>query len=256
MNHSFDIDHAKQYGLHEAILIANFQFWIIKNKANGRHQYDGRTWTYNSARALADLMPYLSDRQIRRTLDNLVEIGVLVKGNYNPSAYDRTLWFAFADESKFQIGHIHSPNSANGKPEFGGSHTDINHIENTDSKHSSPAKPAGADVEAAFEVFWTAGMVKTGKKKALAAFASIVKNKHLDPNTFAEQLGVDVQARIKAKQFGFDKLHPTTYLNGERWNDAMPAANDNARGGKPSINDFGNGESAADDPFQSMRRSF
>ena len=28
MNHFFDIEHAKRYGVVEAVLIANFQFWI------------------------------------------------------------------------------------------------------------------------------------------------------------------------------------------------------------------------------------
>ena len=57
MNHSFDIAHAKEYGLPEGILINNFQFWIAKNRANGRHQHEGRTWTYNTAKALAELLP-------------------------------------------------------------------------------------------------------------------------------------------------------------------------------------------------------
>lgn len=29
--------------------------------------------------------------------------------------------------------------------------------------------------------------------------------------------------RAAAEQMGFDKMHPTTYLNGERWEDELPA---------------------------------
>lgn len=96
---------------------------------------------------------------------------------------------------------------------------------------SVPAKAVDADpVEAAFELFWKAGMVKTGRKKALALFAGLVKKNDLDPAAFGEDLAADVKARV-GKQYGFDKLHPTTYLNGERWTDELPpsAANDNRR---------------------------
>ena len=41
MQHSFDIDIAKEYGILEAILLNNMQFWIEKNKANGINYYDG-----------------------------------------------------------------------------------------------------------------------------------------------------------------------------------------------------------------------
>lgn len=147
MNHSFDVEFAREYGIEEAIMIQNFHFWISKNKANGRHEHDGRTWTYNSAKAMTELMPYLSDRQIRRTLDSLVEKGVLIKGNWNESAYDRTLWFAFADESKFQIGHHHSPKSAETFAEIGDSKTDLNQIENTDTKPSAASKTTEATAQ-------------------------------------------------------------------------------------------------------------
>ena len=100
MEHSFDIEIAKLYGIEEAIIIKNFEFWLAKNKANGKHLYENRTWTYNSVKAFGDLFPYMSDSKIRRTLDNLVEKGVLLKGNFNQSGYDRTLWYSFSDNFK------------------------------------------------------------------------------------------------------------------------------------------------------------
>ena len=116
MNHSFDIEHAQLFGLPESILISNLQFWISKNAANGVHQHEGRTWTYNSAKAFAALFPYLSDRQIRRTIDSLTDQAVVMKGNYNASACDRTLWLAFVDEDSFLTVKKPAPNSANGAP--------------------------------------------------------------------------------------------------------------------------------------------
>jgi hypothetical protein len=76
---------------------------------------------------------------------------------------------------------------------------------------------ACAAVEHAFERFWLAGMRKVEKKNALAAFKRALGN--MDADAFADKLIDDVKKRIEAGQFGFDRLHPTSYLNGERWQD-------------------------------------
>lgn len=73
----------------------------------------------------------------------------------------------------------------------------------------------------AFELFWTAGMVKVGKAKAKAKFEKLVRDSKEEPEAFARKLVRDVKARMAAQVFGFDRLHPTTYLNGERWNDEV-----------------------------------
>lgn len=97
MNHTFNIELAKTYGIEESILIEYFVFWILKNKANDKNFYEGRYWTYNSAQALSELFPYMNPRTISRKINNLVEKGVLLKGNFNTSAYDRTCWYSFSD---------------------------------------------------------------------------------------------------------------------------------------------------------------
>jgi hypothetical protein len=114
MNHTFNIHIAKRYGINEAIMISNFQYWIAKNKANEKHQYDGRTWTYNSVKAFEELFPYLTSSQIRRCLESLVEQGVLLKGDYNKNRYIRTSWFAFIDESAFLYGQMDLADLTNG----------------------------------------------------------------------------------------------------------------------------------------------
>jgi hypothetical protein len=98
MNYSFDIKDAEKYGVNEAIMINNFKFWIIKNYANNKHYYEGRTWTYNSMNALSELFPFWSVRQIRYTLESLIKQDVLITGNFNEDKRDRTLWYAFQNE--------------------------------------------------------------------------------------------------------------------------------------------------------------
>jgi hypothetical protein len=96
--HSFDVEHAKLYGMREAVLVSNFQFWIGHNYANDLHFYDGKTWTYNSVEAFETLFPYLTYKQIRSSLDALISMGVLLRGNYNRNPTDRTCWYAFSDD--------------------------------------------------------------------------------------------------------------------------------------------------------------
>lgn len=107
------------------------------------------------------------------------------------------------------FGKDGEPPSENAK----GNNTNIN---NTGSNTSSNA------VGDAFELYWKAGTKQGSKKKAGGIFAAIVKRDKRDPMEFAALLINDANARLKAKQFGFDKLHATTYLNQERWNDSMP----------------------------------
>ena len=145
MEHSFDVELAKKYGLEEAILIKHFVFWIQKNKANGKHYHDGKIWTYNSTAAFAEIFPYLSYKQIRRVLDSLKNQNVIVVGNHNENKYDQTLWYAFFDESEFLFsqlpkretsncpnGQMEAPKWANRTAQMGRPIPDTNTYNNTD----------------------------------------------------------------------------------------------------------------------------
>lgn len=132
MEHSFNIELAKKYGILEAILLKNIWFWIEKNKANEKNFYDGTYWTYNSTRAFNELFPYASESSIKRALKSLQEKGIIKTGNYNKSAYDRTLWYAFTDlgESIVSNRQMEVNKSSNGNEQNGLTIPDIN----TDNK--------------------------------------------------------------------------------------------------------------------------
>lgn len=98
MNYVFDVKVAKKYGVNEAIMISNFQFWITKNMANNKNYHDGKYWTYNSKRALTELFPFWNEQQIKRILNSLRDKGILMTGNYNKYKYDKTLWYAFVTD--------------------------------------------------------------------------------------------------------------------------------------------------------------
>ena len=100
MKHIFDVDIAKEYGIHAAILLENLGYWIKQNEANETNFYDGHYWTFNSRRAYREIFPYMSERQLDRAFHKLIDAGLVITGNYNKLAYDRTLWYALTQKGK------------------------------------------------------------------------------------------------------------------------------------------------------------
>lgn len=135
MHHSFDISYAKKYGVDEAIMISNFQYWLKRNWANDKHKHDGRTWTYNSVTSFEKLFPYWTGKQIRRILDSLVSHGVLMRGEYNKSVYDRTSWYAFVCESTFLFENLDLPKWETQEDGKGEPIPNINTDSKPDEKH-------------------------------------------------------------------------------------------------------------------------
>lgn len=138
----FDVGTAVKYGLTAAVIIRNFQFWVERNHANGKHHHDGRTWTYCSIAAMTKLFPFFTTRQIRTILEKLINCGVLVKGRYSLKGYDRTAWYAFKDEKTFvridkcicQNGQMDLSQRANAFARNDKPIPDIKHISKTDIK--------------------------------------------------------------------------------------------------------------------------
>ena len=116
MQHHFDVEFAQKYGVAEAILLNHFEYWIELNRANEKNFYDGRYWTFNSMKAFSKIFPYMTEKKIRNALKHLQDEGLIVTGNYNKLAYDRTLWYAFSDlaESILPKGQMEDPEMANG----------------------------------------------------------------------------------------------------------------------------------------------
>ena len=125
MEYSFNKEHAKKYGVSEAIVIKNLQFWISKNMANNYSCHDGRTWTYNTISAFQELFDFWSVSQIKRILKSLIDQDIIMVGNYNKIKYDRTKWYAFVDEKAFLSNNqtirakqqMEKTKSSNGKAE-------------------------------------------------------------------------------------------------------------------------------------------
>lgn len=148
-----------------------------------------------------------------------------------------------ANKSLAKSANEHSPSQLNTKETITkekkeNKNTMSEQVQTACEKASKPANKYQG-IDQAFEsVFWSAGMVKKGKQKAMSAFRSQFqewrKESRGTPEQFAQMLAEDIACR-KGKQFGFDNLHPATYLNGQRWNDEKPAVPATSGGVKSAI---------------------
>jgi hypothetical protein len=117
--HSFDVECAKVIGVDCAIVLASIAWWVGHNKANRRNFRNGRHWTYNSAKAWSELLPYFTPKQIRRILEELESAGLILKDNFNENTYDRTLWYSLTEkgESICLSGKMEGPVAEDGDPD-------------------------------------------------------------------------------------------------------------------------------------------
>lgn len=101
LNHSFSLEHAELYGVDCAILIAHFQFWVEQNQRLERNFHDDRTWVYQTQKEIASIYPYWNEDQVYKIIKKLINFGVLRKGNYNKTPFDKTTWYSFENEKMF-----------------------------------------------------------------------------------------------------------------------------------------------------------
>ena len=95
--HHFQVDDAVLYGVEKAVLLNNLKYWLDHAKANGKKAIDGYYWTFNSATAFAELIPYISPSKIGRLMRELEADGIVIVGNHNRAGYDRTKWYTMPE---------------------------------------------------------------------------------------------------------------------------------------------------------------
>lgn len=208
MNHSFNVEDAKNYGVECAIILENIRFWIEKNKANERHFYDGQYWTYNSVRAFSVLFPYWSEHQIRRYLEKLEDLGIIKSGNYNESPYNKAKWYCLIEQ-------IDLANLPNHNGEIAKSITDINTDIKPVIKNNLVVGEIVERLDTNFDLFWMKYPRRENKASALKAW-----KKH-KPDIYQVLNALSWQVNTEQWQKGFIP-HASTYINQHRWLDEMP----------------------------------
>lgn len=202
MNYVFDSKVAEAVGVDGAVMLQNINYWIAKNKANNKHCYDERYWTYNSIAAFEELFPFWSKKQISRILKNLIDNGYLLDGNYNKQNYDRTKWYTITEKgySILPNGEMEYPKKENGSAQKGSPIPNIN----TDNKPNN--KYTSNDVEDV----WNMYPKKMGKAKAISKIPKLLE-------TYGKDQIIEAIKRYCNEIKGVDKqfiLHGSTFFNG------------------------------------------
>lgn len=92
--HFLDPEIAEKVGANAAIIYQNILYWSEHNMMNGKNGHGGMWWTYNSRKAFAAQFTYLTEKQVRLSLEKLVKAGLIVKGEFNKAGYDKTSWYS------------------------------------------------------------------------------------------------------------------------------------------------------------------
>ena len=105
----FDARIAEKFSVEEAIVINKLFGWIKHNATNGKNFKEGRYWTFNSISAFKKYFPFWNESKIKRILIDLAGCTekseskpkhepIIIKGNFNKSSFDRTIWYSFTDD--------------------------------------------------------------------------------------------------------------------------------------------------------------
>lgn len=127
MDHFFNIQIATDFDIDTAIFIQHLKYWTFINLAKEANIKDGLCWSFDTIETFTTIFPYWSKRQIERVLNNCHKNGLISKGNYNKTSYDRTVWYALNPivygyypellSDKF-LKLLHSTISPNGEMDF------------------------------------------------------------------------------------------------------------------------------------------
>lgn len=164
----------------------------------------------------------LTEQNVRTALSKLEKLGILtIKPTNKFSLISISNWDKYQQDNQQVTSNQPASNqqvttNKNGK-----------NGNNGDNKHIDQSKIARDElIESSFDYWWKAYPTKTARKAAFKKWESITKK--MDDNIVTEltnHIVADVAFRLNGlangddRFIGFDRLHPSTYLNQERYND-------------------------------------
>ncbi|SUU97091.1 replication protein [Avibacterium paragallinarum] len=166
----------------------------------------------------------LSNRAVIDACNRLTEIGLLTrqKGARGVNVFTPNLCKKFTSEESSPVKKVHSTCEESSQDPVKKVHTQNNNkntTQNNNKKINKKSSVEQSEFELCFADFWQAGLVKVNRAKALKSFGTAFKSSGKSIREFTDMLVLDIRRRFSLGQFGFEKLHPTTYLNNRRWED-------------------------------------
>ncbi|MEG0258438.1 MAG: hypothetical protein RR595_05625 [Lysinibacillus sp.] len=97
---------AVQIGLNDALILQQMHYWA----ARSNHIFGNRRWIYNSVAEWQKQFPFWSTSTVQRTIDRLVGKELVLVGNFNKLAMDKTHWYTINYEKLKAICDAFSQN--------------------------------------------------------------------------------------------------------------------------------------------------
>ena len=157
----------------EAIVLQQLHYWL-QHSNNVR---DGHKWVYNSMNDWLKQFPWIKSRKrLTRYFDDLESRGLVVTGNYNKAAFDKTKWYRIDYDAlsvlEKRLGQ-NDPTSESNRHNGEGQNdpTNTNRLPETTSENNKHSASHGnalsvSQLEEEFETVWSKYPNKKGKKQA------------------------------------------------------------------------------------------
>jgi hypothetical protein len=186
---------AVKYGLNEAIVIQQIQYWSRKLDVSE----DGFSWVYNTIPEWKKQFPFWSERTIFSILKSLREVGVLIAEKRSKSPWDHTLYYRLNYEI---LDHTISQ-TLQDRPR-----KSCDNTVNTETTRDY------------FTEFWSAYPKRVAKEDARKALSKI----KLTDDLFAKMLQAIKDQGLASMDKQFVPF-PATWLNKKRWEDEITRPN-------------------------------
>lgn len=112
MINTFNANIAIDFSLEVAIFLQQLAQWSFYNLAHNKHIHDGTVWTYNTVESFKKFFPYWTTKQIWLVIQKSIDQGLVQKGNYNKTTYDRTSWYALTDKGRRYFPELNDPETS------------------------------------------------------------------------------------------------------------------------------------------------
>lgn len=99
----FDTEVATQVGASAAAIYEYIRYWCARNEKTGKNEHEGNYWMFCTAAELTERFPFMSEDQVRRSLDKLTEAGMIKKGCFNKRPFDRTAWYSIPQNRDIEV---------------------------------------------------------------------------------------------------------------------------------------------------------
>ena len=216
-----------------AMVYERIRFMVEQNALENRNEIDGKFWVVNSIPEWKSYFSFLTEKQIRTSLEKLREAELLVTIQPRMAFGDRTFWYTVAPKAQDMVGHL--PKRAEGasaqkgtsgsaqKGTSGSAQKGTSYKDKTQETLETHT-PCQKSKPSKFQDFWDQyphrNGAKKGRAKAESSYARRVKGGATENEIIQGAMRYATDRQVLA---GYAK-DPTTWLNGECWRDDIEPA--------------------------------